>query len=276
MAVLPGIYTTPDRSNDLGVRIRAVGLWEPDAVLTGTAAARVTFWPHVRVRTVGAALPRNRRSPSGYSFCRRRVPPELVVEHLGLRLTAPALTALELCDEIGGDGIDALLRSRHARLSDLWQAIELTPCRSGNVARRRLLLESRSEPWSAAERATHALLHRAGISGWQANVPVLVHGVTFYLDVAFAQHMLALEIDGRDHHSSAAAFERDRWRQNQLVLAGWQVLRFTWDMITNRSEMVMAQVLQALDPEKWYADAEIIATRRALGALSVSGDDFSG
>lgn len=55
-----------------------------------------------------------------------------------------------------------------------------------------------------------------------------------------------MEIDGREHHSSKVAFEHDRWRQNEVILAGWRVLRFTWDMICHEPEMVIEQLLRAL------------------------------
>jgi very-short-patch-repair endonuclease len=55
-----------------------------------------------------------------------------------------------------------------------------------------------------------------------------------------------VEIDGLLHHSSETAFESDRRRQNALVLDGWRVLRFTWAMLTDRPEDVIAAVRNAL------------------------------
>ena len=43
-----------------------------------------------------------------------------------------------------------------------------------------------------------------------------------------------------------ATFEKDRWQQNELVLAGWRVLRFTWTMIESYPERVVATVRTAL------------------------------
>ena len=37
-------------------------------------------------------------------------------------------------------------------------------------------------------------------------------------------------------------FESDRWRQNALVADGWRVLRFTWDMLHDHPEVVVAAV----------------------------------
>ena len=56
----------------------------------------------------------------------------------------------------------------------LHRAMELTAARAGNQTRRQLLLDSRDEPWSEAERLFHRLLREAGITGWKANQPVVL------------------------------------------------------------------------------------------------------
>jgi very-short-patch-repair endonuclease len=94
-------------------------------------------------------------------------------------------------------------------------------------------------PGPEAERKLHRPLVKAGITGWKANRPVVLDDFTCYVDVIFHKIKLALEIDGRLFHTGAEAFETDRWRQNQLVLNGWCVLRFTWTMIEERPETVL-------------------------------------
>ena len=245
VAVLPGVYAMRDRSDDFRVRVAALRCWSPDAVLTGAAAARLTFWPSVPVEAVGAAIRRRGQHP-GYRLVTRTVPPELVLERHGLRVTAPALTALDLCDE-GTDGIDQVLRARAATLAGLWRALDLTPGRRGNRQRLRDLLDSRDEPWSAAERLAHRLLHEAGVEGWEANLPVRAGGQRYFLDIAFADLGLVIEIDGRLHEDDPGLFESDRWRQNALVLDGWVVVRFTWAMLTQHPDTVLATIAEAVE-----------------------------
>ena len=92
----------------------------------------------------------------------------------------------------------------------------------------------------------HQLLRDAGITGWKANRPVALDGATFYVDVIFRRLKLAIEIDGRLYHTGTEVFESDRWRQNLLVLNGWCVLRFTWTMIEDHPEKVLAMVRDAI------------------------------
>lgn len=243
-ALLPGVYVGPGEP-DLVLRARALMAWSPDAVLTGRAAARLTFWPALRVDEVDAALPRVRTAARGYRLEARAVDPDLVLEHKGLCLTTPALTVLDLCPSVGGDAIDTALRSRSTTLAALHRVLEQTGRRRGNGLRRALLLDSRDEPWSEAERRAHRLLRAAGLRGWVTNHPVRVAGSHYFLDIAFPAAMLAIEIDGRVHERYDA-FEHDRARQNDLVLQGWRVLRFTWTMLVERPEAVLLAIQQAL------------------------------
>jgi very-short-patch-repair endonuclease len=245
--VLPGVYAGPRMCNSVRTRILAVMRWDPDAILVGRAAAWASFWPELRVANVTCSLRHQRRPQQGYEFTRRRIPPELVVSRAGLRLTSPALTALDLCATVGGEAIDQALRTRATTLAHLQRAMELTAARVGNPTRRQLLLDSRAEPWSEAERSIHRLMRAAGITGWEANKPVVLHDLTFYVDIIFRKLKLVIEIDGRLYHTGAEVFETDRRRQNLLVLDGWCVLRFTWTMIEEHPEEVIAMVKEAIE-----------------------------
>jgi very-short-patch-repair endonuclease len=240
--LLPGVYAVEGSEDDVAVRAAAVVAWHPDAVVTGRAAARLTFWPRLRVTDVEVVRRGHPPRSRGYRFHERTVDPAHILELPSLRLTTPALTAVDLVDELGGDGIDTCLRARAARLEDLWTAFAAHPSRPGNNARRRMLLDSRDEPWSAAERLAHRLLRAAGIRGWKANYRVVVCGGRYFIDIAFPGIRLAVEIDGRLHEDDPSVFENDRYRQNQLVGAGWRVLRFTYPMLVSRPDYVVATI----------------------------------
>ncbi|MGI3784572.1 MAG: DUF559 domain-containing protein, partial [Janthinobacterium lividum] len=247
VSLLPGVYAVTELRNDFRTRVLAAACTDQDLVLTGESAARLTFWPELTSSTVECATRWERARRPGYVFSRRVVPPELVLDCGQLRITDPALTALDLCATRGGDGVDRALRARAATLDGMRRAFELTPGRAGNRDRRWLLLDSRDEPWSAAERLCHRILREAGVRGWKANWPVDVRGSRYYLDIAFPRLKVVLEIDGRLHEDDPDIFEDDRWRQNALVLEGWTVLRFTWRMLEDHPDEVLAAVLELVD-----------------------------
>jgi len=120
----------------------------------------------------------------------------------------------------------------------------------GNAERERHSLDSRGEPWSAAERLAHRILRAAGITGWTAN-----HQVTakfglmvsrYYLDIAFPQIWLAIEIDGNAWHGNDEQLRHDRYRQNDLTGAGWTVLQVDWWTLTKDTTYFIALVRDAI------------------------------
>lgn len=65
-------------------------------------------------------------------------------------------------------------------------------------------------------------------------------------DAVWASAKLVAEIDGYRWHSTRFRFEGDRRRDQELVAAGYRVLRFTWHQIKDGPEEVVATVAQAL------------------------------
>ena len=129
---------------------------------------------------------------------------------------------------------------------ELERAVAQHPRAWGNTRRRRVLLDTRTGAMGPAERRLHAILVSAGITGWLADQKVF-DGAGFIgrADVLFSAARLVVEIDGMAYHG-AARFQSDRTRQNRLVNAGFAVLRFTWQDVTERPGEVAAQIRAAL------------------------------
>ena len=52
------------------------------------------------------------------------------------------------------------------------------------------------------------------------------------VDFLWRRHRVIVEVDGFATHRTRQAFQRDRRRDQLLTLAGWRVIRFTWDDVT--------------------------------------------
>lgn len=65
------------------------------------------------------------------------------------------------------------------------------------------------------------------------------------VDLAFPALKIAIELDG-SHHLEADIREKDLPRQNDLVLLGWTVLRFSWKRLTERPDLVIAEIRAAI------------------------------
>jgi very-short-patch-repair endonuclease len=244
--VLPGICADAAVELTPLLLARAVMLRHPGAVLTHELAAMLTFWPELPMPAVRVAGVRSRVRADGVSYDRRTVPPDLTLFAGPLRVTVPALTAIDLSvSDVGPAAIDRALLMRQVRLADLWNALQRCPYRRGDIERRRHVLDSRDEPWSAAERLAHKVLREAKVRGWVANHPVEIRERRYYVDIAFRRERLAVEIDGRLHHDTTDAFESDRIRQNALVIAGWDVLRFTWRRLVTEPRAFVDEIRAA-------------------------------
>lgn len=64
------------------------------------------------------------------------------------------------------------------------------------------------------------------------------------IDLAYPDMRIAIELDGGVHRRREV-FERDRPRQNGIVLEGWIILRFTWEMLEHRPQEIVTAVRAA-------------------------------
>jgi len=66
------------------------------------------------------------------------------------------------------------------------------------------------------------------------------------IDLAYVEAQVVIEGDSLKWHGTPESFQTDRHRDNLAQLAGWIILRFTWDDITKRPEYVVSTVREAL------------------------------
>ena len=98
---------------------------------------------------------------------------------------------------------------------------------------------------SSLETRLLRILREFGLPAPVRQFEVVVRGQKFRLDVAYPDEHIAIEGDGFGVHAERHMFERDRERQNLLVLDGWLMLRFTWRQLCGRPEWVASQVREA-------------------------------
>jgi hypothetical protein len=119
------------------------------------------------------------------------------------------------------------------------------------VVKLRKVLEQRSETPVATESFLELRLLRvltmSGLPMPETQFrPGWLRAVNGRVDVAYVAERVVVEADGRRWHSSPEAFQADRERDNLAQLAGWTILRFTWEDVIRRPEYVAATVRGAL------------------------------
>lgn len=225
----------------------------PRARISGDLALRRAGWqlagtPRVVVlpHKPGASLPQIRvlRRPDGAAIRSRE----------GFRFMAPLEALVDSLIVLGerrsADVIDLALQRRLIDADSFARAAQphLGSGRNGATCLRAMLERVTSGSRSEAEQRMGAILDRSGTGPWARNFPVrdVTNRLIAEIDFAHPGLRIAIEVDGRAHHTGRAAFERDRERQNILMLQGWLVLRFTWEQITQRPHEVLAAIRAAV------------------------------
>ncbi|TDD62813.1 DUF559 domain-containing protein [Kribbella antibiotica] len=99
---------------------------------------------------------------------------------------------------------------------------------------------------SFLESIVRSLLLEAGIDDFEPQVLVLTAGRPARVDLANRRLRIVLEAEGYEFHGSPAKFADDCRRYDELVAAGWHVLRFTYQQILGDPAWVIATVRSAM------------------------------
>ena len=194
---------------------------------------------------VTALRHRRRRSPDVVWHESFHLSERDVTELDGIPVTRPVRTFLDLAVVVDPKVLEHVLNDGMHRnllsIPAIWRRWEqLGPLRHG-AGKVRDLLES----YTADERPTESLLETLYFQLLREGaVPtptkqLVVPGIG-RIDFAYPDFMVSIELDGGRFHSSREAQERDRAKSNDLVAAGWRVLRFTWDDVTKHPDRVLA------------------------------------
>jgi very-short-patch-repair endonuclease len=175
------------------------------------------------------------------------LPDENTTKH-GIPLTTPARTICDLAaTEPLRDVESALAEARIHRLAtdrQLAAVIARAPTRPGAHIISKLLAQEDDSGYtrSRAERRLRDLIRAADLDTPLFNEPVQ----GFVVDVVWPKQSLIVEVDGYTYHSHRAAFERDRRRDQELIAAGYRVIRVTWLQLRDRPIETIAIIIKAL------------------------------
>jgi hypothetical protein len=183
---------------------------------------------------------------------------DLCREHLILRhhirATNPLVTTLDLGVVLGPmDLADVIITARQLKLFEP-AAIAATLSRLGRSGRTgiktsreamKLIMIGDRPADSVLELRFH---HGPGqfVPAYEYQFEVKVRGKLYYIDFAYPALKIAIEVDGYEQRRNRETLDRDDFRQNQLVLDGWQFLRFTWWRVTHDPAAVAAEILALL------------------------------
>ncbi len=238
--VLPGVLSTHAGPYDVSQRELALCLSLPAAVLSHASAA--SYWgirraikDRVELTVPHGARVDDHRAVVHYS---NRLPDRHVVELVdGARVTSVARTVFDLggaLDESSHLSVIEDVRNKRlctdAEIGEVYHDM----CgrgRRGSAAWQRLalLVERAARPtMSEQELEFQQALLAAGLPAATQQHPVtLPSGRTVFLDLAYPDVRLDIEIDHSEWHATTSAVESDKARDLGLAVLGWERLRFT-------------------------------------------------
>jgi predicted transcriptional regulator of viral defense system len=164
----------------------------------------------------------------------------------GIPCTSVARTLVDLGDHAKRREIErAVDRAEVLRLFDL-RAVEDALGRAGRrrgASVLRAVLADYGGPTLTRRKLEErflALCRGGSVPVPEANAWItLDDGVAYQADFLWRSEGLIVETDGREVHTTRTAFEHDRLRDQRLTLAGFTVVRFTWQQVTGERQRVL-------------------------------------
>jgi Protein of unknown function (DUF559) len=234
------------------------------AVGPGSAAshrAAIARWGlgNFGARLVEVSRPTRIMRPEGQVLVHRM--PDLRRHHVDVVRNVPTTTPARTLVDAGmvmpprfvARCMEAWLADRLVTLAELRRTVEehAGKGRKG-VGILRAALEDRALGESIADSGTEALLAEVlaahGLPAPTHHYLVDYAGtVLAELDFAYVDEAIAIEVDGYGVHlASQDRFEHDRYRQNEIEVLGWHVLRFTHRMLVRTPGIVAGTVARML------------------------------
>ncbi|MGZ4683916.1 MAG: type IV toxin-antitoxin system AbiEi family antitoxin domain-containing protein [Acidimicrobiales bacterium] len=184
---------------------------------------------------------------------------DLVPGHIVVRRGIPVTNPMRLLVDLGAvvppfvveHALDDLVGRRVVSLAGVRAFHESVAARGrSGVGVLRAILERRADGDEMSRSRLEAMLidlaDRAGLPTPVFQHPIVLGGRNRRIDFAFPALRIAIEVDGYESHMRYDVFQDDRVRGNELELAGWVVLHFTWHQVRHRPAYVVGVLRRAL------------------------------
>lgn len=225
----------------------------PEAAVSHRAAAKL--WGLVDDAPLEIVVPRGQTPDIRGVIVHQTRDPIVVSHRRGLTVTTPMRALIDLGAVVRDAEVeDALDRALASRLFSV-AAVEWALAQVARRGRKgcgvlRRVLDQRAladDPPDGLLEPRFARLQRTyGLPSAEFQWHVRFRGRNYYIDFAYPELRIAIEVDGYGQRATRKAFESDTERQTVLALLGWTVLRFTWTKVVRQPAQVAADVRLAI------------------------------
>jgi very-short-patch-repair endonuclease len=204
------------------------------AALSHASAAALWGWRQEWKRPFHVTAPSNHKR-DGIVFHHLRLAGSDVARIEGIRVTSPARTLLDVAPILPSKQLRRAVREAQlVQRLDLGELADVLARFSRHPGARLLLplvSESTGPTRSELEDAFLDFCRHFDLPRPEVNTRVAGYEV----DAFFPDHRLAVELDGWWFHRTRDSFESDRDKDADLLLAGIETVRITWQRLTGRS-----------------------------------------
>jgi very-short-patch-repair endonuclease len=205
-----------------------------DSVLAHASAAELWGLPLELERDIHVISATSESRP-GIVFHRNALSPEEVTTHKNIRVTTPERTIVDVANGLSVAQLEHLIRqARYEHLVSNASLATVADAHRGARGMRNLRraldlsAESGGVSRSNLERRFLRFIRRYGLPRPELNYRIELPQRTVYADCAWPRQRLIVELDSRMAHHNEFAFEADRARDRDLLIAGWRTTRVTW------------------------------------------------
>lgn len=229
----------------LGRFMAAVLAAGPGAALSHRSAA--VLWALLRSAPAQpeVTVPRNGgRGHDGITVHRSPLTPSEITVHDGIPVTTVARTLIDLADVVSRRALERAFDQAEIKRLDC-TGLRVLPNRRGAPLLAAVLNDHQpgtTMTRSELEEAMLVLCREAGLQPPEVNH----HAEENEVDFIWRPQRLIVETDGWATHGTRRAFERDRARDADLVVAGWRVLRITHRRLQRQPRAVTGQLRRLL------------------------------
>ena len=250
-----GVYADADLARTPRLMAAAALLTLPaSAVISHQTAAALWALPVEVAGEVHATVPvgSGRQPVSGLVLHWATLSAADVDRPAGIQATSAVRTVLDLARTLpclaAVVAADAAIHAGLVRLDELGAGLAALTGQHGVGTARHVVALADPGAESPMETELRLLLVAADLPRPRTQVPIRDGAGRFLarVDLAYPEHHLAIEYDGYAAHSDRRAFRDDRRRQNDLVRAGWDLLRYTAADVRRRPAQIVAEVAERL------------------------------
>jgi very-short-patch-repair endonuclease len=251
-----GVFRLTTSPDTFEARCAAVCLADPEAIITGVAAARLWGFRHTWQPEIPHVLIRHGVTSITKGVVLRRSnvidPADRVDRNDGIAIASPPRTWFDCARDIDDARFERLTEwvlDRHSSLPTLWSTARRLQAhgRPGSARVRRVM--SQRDDWqkpadSGLELRVLQALEARGIVLVRQFPLTLGTGVVIHVDGADPGIKWALEVDHVTWHGGRLDAQRDKTRDREARLLGWQVERVTDQELAENFDATIDQLVR--------------------------------